>query len=253
MKRSSRSARMIARRPGVLAIWALSIGVVACFSEPSGVGMQECRGGELGCPCEDGTCNAGLACAPSIDRCVGESCSPGSPGCTCLSDECIGGAVCDDGFCRADESTSGADPTDASATASNATSGGSTSAESGSTSNEGSSGLATSDPSAAEGPVETATTQADGTDTSSTSTSGGTCGELASCDECLACAAPQCEAECGHPSCNPFTKCFSASEGGYVERVELCCTACNPCVVDEWVTCMNVECTLLCGVAPACT
>jgi hypothetical protein len=79
----------------------------SCFSEsPSGGGDdgttgEPCAPRTLGCPCEDGACDADLSCEPSIALCIDPSCIPGTELCTCVDgSSCLQGLQCDGGLCR---------------------------------------------------------------------------------------------------------------------------------------------------------
>jgi hypothetical protein len=77
---------------------ALALVAAGCFSESPSAGG--CVDGEAACDCRpDATCDAGLECIASIDKCTPVGCTPGSESCTCVDGDCLTGLVCDGGVC----------------------------------------------------------------------------------------------------------------------------------------------------------
>ena len=75
------------------------VAVVGCFTEPE-ASPDACVRGQAGCDCDAGTCDAGLECVASIDKCVPDDCSPGERTCTCARGEvCLAGLECRGGVC----------------------------------------------------------------------------------------------------------------------------------------------------------
>lgn len=81
---------------------ALALTVLAgCFSESSDTPGDPCVAGAAGCDCTPaGSCNDGLECVASIDKCVEDNCTPGDRNCTC-SDAglCFATLECRGGVC----------------------------------------------------------------------------------------------------------------------------------------------------------
>jgi hypothetical protein len=77
---------------------ALTLLAAGCFSEaPSSSG---CIDGEAACDCRpDATCDEGLECIASIDKCTPIGCTPGDESCTCVDGNCLSGLVCSGGVC----------------------------------------------------------------------------------------------------------------------------------------------------------
>jgi hypothetical protein len=82
--------------------WLVLLCVAGCFSEPNtSGGGKECVDKAPGCDCGEGdTCDAGLECVVSIDKCVPLDCTPGTRTCLCTdAGGCDGELVCDGGVC----------------------------------------------------------------------------------------------------------------------------------------------------------
>lgn len=104
-----------AARGLALLLWGVA---ASCFSESPSSGGGEGTTGEsctprtLGCPCEDGACDAELSCEPSIALCIDPSCTPGTELCTCVDGGgCLEGLLCDGGLCRVPPPPPGGDST----------------------------------------------------------------------------------------------------------------------------------------------
>ena len=65
--------------------------------------LAPCQPGEVGCVCDQGSCDAGLECSSSsgIERCEVTGCAIGDTGCGCALDRsCTGGSTCVSGICE---------------------------------------------------------------------------------------------------------------------------------------------------------
>jgi hypothetical protein len=84
----------------------LLLAIAACFSEPAP--DDSCRPGAAGCDCRARTCDDGLECIASIDKCVPIDCDAGTNNCTCADgDVCFPPLVCMGGICHEVAGTSG--------------------------------------------------------------------------------------------------------------------------------------------------
>ncbi len=94
-------------------IWlATTLLVGGCFADPPPSGADEsdteaCEPATLGCPCAaDGSCSDGSVCNASILRCVAEECDLGELACPCDEGSCDAGLICTaDMLCASDAAT----------------------------------------------------------------------------------------------------------------------------------------------------
>ena len=90
--------------------WLLALVCGAgCFTDAAPSGGEDgttggvCPIATLGCPCDGGQCDEGLACEPSVSRCIDPACMPGTLLCTCIDGLCLEGLQCDGALCQSPE------------------------------------------------------------------------------------------------------------------------------------------------------
>jgi len=160
---------------------------------------QMCTAGALGCVCYgNGSCDAELECAASIDMCVPADCEPRSHHCVCDAGNCRDALMCIDGLClepgddaTAGDATVGSSP--ASTTVTDATADESTS--------QGASASASGWGESTDGTTSESTTETVPPDC-----------EALSCGECVSCVA-QPDAPCAEEAvaCEAVQGCMNAA------------------------------------------
>jgi hypothetical protein len=232
---------------------ALTLVAVGCFSEPSSSGG--CVDGEAACDCRtDDTCDEGLDCVATIDKCVPTGCTPGSESCTCVDGDCLSGLVCDGGVCiPPSAATTGGD---ASMSDSMATVGTVTMSVTITASDPSDSTSTPDDTSATEPTGMSASMSTDPSDTSVGGTEESTGASETSSEMCPGCIDSAASSTCGNEASvcqdhgeNMGCKALQGCISGLVP-VDDCCAAASPIARAYWnalVTCAQMDtCTDAC-------